>query len=64
MDTFEFKTIFYGAEWMLKDYLHKLEKDDFDPCAVEKMKSVNNLLDYMNKKLDEMEGVVSNAQGI
>lgn len=30
--------------WMLCDYLHKLERDDFDPMAVEKMKEVNNIL--------------------
>ena len=31
-------------ESMLKDYLRKLERDDYDPNAISKMKAVNKAL--------------------
>ena len=34
-------------EGLLKDYLHKLEVDDYDPAAVTKMQAVNDVLDRL-----------------
>ena len=34
---------------LLRDYLHKLERDDYDPDAVDKMKEVNRLLDMLER---------------
>ena len=51
--TFEESTFMYAIEWMLKDYLRKLEKDDYDFAAVEKMKSVNNVLEYMKARCEK-----------
>ena len=31
----------------LHDYLRKLEKDDYDPYAVEKMEAVNELIEEL-----------------
>lgn len=33
--------------FFLKDYLRRLETDDFDPQAVQKMKAVNDLLERL-----------------
>ena len=51
--TFDETTFMYAVEWMLKDYLHKLERDDYDFEAVEKMKSVNNVLDYIKGRYEQ-----------
>lgn len=37
------------VEYFLKDYLHKLEVDEYDPCAVQKMKEVNRFLDKLEE---------------
>lgn len=50
--TFDETNFLYAVEWMLKDYLHKLERDDYDFAAVEKMKSVNNVLDYIKGRYE------------
>lgn len=34
---------------LLKDYFHKLEHDDFDLWAVDKMKQVNKILDQLQE---------------
>lgn len=43
--------LFKEIEKMLKDYFRKLERDDYDPRAVEKMKAVNRVLDELQKKM-------------
>ena len=35
----------------LKDYLRKLETDDFDPRAVDKMKAVNELIKELQEEM-------------
>lgn len=34
---------------LLRDYLSKLERDDYDPDAVDKMKEVTRLLDLLER---------------
>lgn len=48
---FDLRNTCRSAEWMLKDYFRKLERDDFDSSAVEKMKAVKIVL----KQLEMME---------
>ena len=40
-------TLSAQCAFFLHDYLRKLETDDFDPNALEKMKTVNDLLDKL-----------------
>lgn len=48
--TDEYQTLKPTLVRMLKDYLHKLERDDYDMGAVGKMKEVNAVLDkYLTK---------------
>ena len=42
---FELRCTCNTVEWMLKDYFRKLERDDFDTAAIEKMKSVKVALE-------------------
>ena len=41
---FELRCTCRSVEWMLKDYLRKLELDETDGSAIEKMKAVNVVL--------------------
>lgn len=41
---FELRCTCRTVEWMLKDYFRKLELDNKDSSAVEKMKAVKNVL--------------------
>ena len=41
---FELRCTCRSVEWMLKDYFRKLERDDMDGSAVEKMKAVKVVL--------------------
>lgn len=41
---FELRCTCRSVEWMLNDYLRKLERDDTDFSAIEKMKEVKTVL--------------------
>ena len=41
---FELRCTCRSVEWMLKDYFRKLDRDDMDGSAVEKMKAVKVVL--------------------
>lgn len=42
---FELRCTCRSIEWMLKDYFRKLERDDNDFAAIEKMKEVRTVLE-------------------
>ena len=42
-------TQFGVLRMFLNDYVDKLERDDLDPDAVEKIKQANKLLDYLER---------------
>lgn len=36
---------------LLKDYFRKLETDDYDPMAIQKMKETNRVLDVLREEV-------------
>lgn len=55
---FELRCTCRSVEWMLKDYFRKLERDDMDGSAVEKMKAVKVVL----KDVEMMEQASNNGK--